>query len=121
MKFYIAASLNAKDEATGLANALRDQGYTVTSRWHDIETGYNRTHRELQESLQMDIDDLEDAAELIHLSETRSSGGGADGEVGYAVARGMRIHVIGPRKNIFHWHDKCRVYAGYAEFMEALV
>lgn len=119
MSIYIAASLNAKTLARDLRDKIEARGIQVTARWLDAETGYKRSDEALAEAAEMDFGDLSRSRVVIHaFPSIRSSGGGADSELGMAIALGKRVIVFGAgRTNIFHWMKGVRL----AQSEEALL
>jgi hypothetical protein len=127
---YLAARYNKHPEMQGVRDVLQAMGHTVTSRWIDQHGGdqlESATHAQLNSQSeacavygQHDIEDIE-AAETV-ISFTYPDGGGKGGrhiEFGYALAKGKRMILVGPRENIFHtlpeverfesWRDLARV------------
>lgn len=103
-KIYIAGSLKAKDHCRSFRDILVREGYEVTSRWLDAETGYGRSDDELVVAARMDWDDIVRSDVVIHYrTDIRSSGGGADTELGIALQRRIPVICFPKRTNIFHW------------------
>lgn len=120
-RVYLAGSLSVKSRCRGLLERLVREGYEVTSRWILAETGYDRSEAALRAAARMDYEDLGKAEVLVHcFTEVRSSGGGADAELGIALAREMRIIVLGPKTNIFHRLPDVEQVWSFEELKEAL-
>lgn len=132
VRYYFAArySRNAElrtyrdDLTTALPNAH------VTSRWIDQHGGslveslaaeqLNFDPAGCEPYAKADIEDL-DAAHVV-VSFTGNGGGGKGGrhiEFGYALARGKRIVIVGPRENVFHTLPAVEVYVTWPEFLAA--
>lgn len=103
MKIYVASPYELIDKARGVSQYLESQGIEVTSRWLAGENG--------DKSLwaQNDLDDVARADLLLALNpeEYRNKGtGGRHVELGYALALGKQIVLVGVRTNVFH-HLAC--------------
>src|SRR5665213_593494 len=102
MKIYIACAYPLRDEAISVMHWLESQGHHVTSRWL----------RQLDDEGPIAaVDDLADvtSADLLlalNPEEWRKSGtGGRHVELGYALALGKQIVLVGVRTNVFHHLD----------------
>lgn len=121
MKIYIAASLAVKDNVRELAAELERAGFTITSKWLDVDTGYNRSHDELEKAARGDYNDLKEADVLLHaFTGIRSTGGGCDTELGMAIAWEKDIVILGERFNIFHWLPQVGVVRDVDELVNCL-
>jgi hypothetical protein len=113
-KIYLAARYSRHPEMREVRDWLEEQGHKVTSRWIDCHSDIvgDFTSSFTQDFLnanpdrcaplgQHDLDDLDEADWVISFT-----GGGLKGgrhvELGYALARGKRLFVVGPRENVFH-------------------
>lgn len=100
MRIYIAGSLDAQSRARLLAARLQDNGHVVTSSWvFDLLVDVERIEiakRELSE-----IDDSDALIELSALPGERIRGGKFY-EEGYAMGKGKRVYLLGPKEHIFH-------------------
>lgn len=91
----------------------------VTSRWIDGK------HDGIPAQI-CAIDDLEDidAADALVLVNPRhlhgSGRGGRHVELGYALARGKRVLLVGDRENVFHSHPSVECYATLDDAFSAL-
>lgn len=106
---YLAARFDRKVELAGYAAELRDLGYTVTSRWltgvHDATSARALDEGDLWAFAMEDFEDIDNANLLIAFTEDPSIGytsGGRHVELGYALATGLDVIVVGPRENVFH-------------------
>lgn len=114
MKIYLAARYSRHPEMREHREWLEELGHKVTSRWIDCHTdvvgdftsSFTQEFLNAQPKLsaplgQHDLDDLDEADSVISFT-----GGGLKGgrhvELGYALARGKRLLVVGPRENVFH-------------------
>ena len=113
MNIYIAARFSKRHIANELANYLKSKGHTITSRWvlpdcdHVIATSISEqaADDERQRFAREDIEDLDAADWCISLMEHKArnnSRGGRHVEYGYALARGIKMTVIGCRETVFH-------------------
>lgn len=108
MKVYIAAPYSMRlYEATDIRTALLRAGHDVTSRWI-VQSPGEMNHACAQE----DLDDVASADVLLSYNPEgwRERGtGGRHIEMGYALALGKRIVMIGPRASVFHYLDQVTV------------
>ena len=106
MKVYIAAPYELRDRAISLMQTLERVGHEVTSSW------LKGVDRDDHATAQKDLDEVAaaDMLMLINPGEFRNKGtGGRHVEVGYALALGKRVQVLGVRSNIFHHLDHVTV------------
>jgi nucleoside 2-deoxyribosyltransferase len=85
-------------------------GIEVTSRWideHKLETD----HRILRLEAEHDLEDIRQAEWFILLNSQKrgEETTGKAVELGYALARGKRIVVVGERTNVFHSLPQIRI------------
>jgi len=67
-----------------------------------------------------DIQDIDRAEAILLYSEDPTVGvprGGRHVEFGYALAKGKRLFVIGPKENIFHCVDGVEHFADFNAFI----
>lgn len=101
MRIYIAAPFQLRDEAIVIMHRLESLRHVVTSRWLRMVMDDNAG------SARMDLDDV--AASDLVLLLNGPSGGGKDVEMGYALALGLPIVLLGRRTNVFHHLPQVRV------------
>ena len=94
----------------------------VTSRW--IDGKHSDATRALSAvAATEDLEDI-DAAEVLVIwsprEHFRTGRGGRHVEVGYALARGKRIILVGERENVFHHHPAIEQVADWPSAYEAL-
>jgi len=109
LKIYIAGRYGRRKELAECAEELRAIGHSITSRWL---TGIHDALDEkpsIEEARRFALEDLEDlnAADIL-LAFTEAPGetqgrarGGRHVELGYAIAKGKPICIIGHRENVF--------------------
>jgi nucleoside 2-deoxyribosyltransferase len=117
VNIYLAARYQRHKEMQDVRNVLEGLGHRVTSRWIDLhcDTPGDFTKSFTKEFLntypknctfigERDIEDLNKADIIISFTEEDGSGGkgGRHVEFGYALARGKRLIIVGPRENVFH-------------------
>jgi nucleoside 2-deoxyribosyltransferase len=98
MKLYLAGPLQAIHDVQTLGSRLRGAGHTLTGRWlsRPPSKDYPRLAAE-------DLEDIEACDCLIlWTSNAKHFGGARHTEAGYALGRGKRIIVFGPRENLFY-------------------
>lgn len=132
MQMYLAARYSRNEEMREVAEVLRGNGHTVTSRW--INGSHEQTegdrHAEADENARFAIEDIEDLTKsdiVVSFTETtdqkkvkRPSKGGRHVEFGMGVAFNKRMVVIGPRECVFHWLPSVEVYDSLDEFLNVL-
>lgn len=107
---YLAARYSRRLELAKPRAELEAVGWEVTARWllgnHQAEN--DQLHHGGAAGLfgQEDIDDLARAEVFVLFTEpprqASTSRGGRHVEYGFALARGMELHLVGPRENVFH-------------------
>ena len=107
MTIYIAAPYEMRDEAISVMHWLESQGHEVTSSW--LRDGVFAND---DPTARLDLADIDRANLLLALnpSEWRQRGsGGRHVELGYALALGKQVVLVGARTNVFHYLDCVRV------------
>lgn len=103
LKVYIAAPFPIRDRAVSVMHVLELKGIEVTSRWLKAPDTMTDEHA------RKDLDDVAAADVLLALNpdgwEERGTGG-RHVELGYALALGKPVLLVGERSNIFH-HLAC--------------
>ena len=111
MKVYIAAPFSELPFAAKIAVGLTQAADIIcTARWLT-------EHSEMTaEWAQRDLDDIDAADVLVALNAAtwnepaaNKGSGGRHVELGYALARGKPIVLVGVRSNIFHSHPAVRL------------
>jgi len=113
MRIYIAAPYPIRHQAVEVMNWLEATGHTVTSRWLRGEVEGNT-----DENARKDFDDIasSDALLLINPQDWANVGtGGRHVELGYALAIGITVILLGVRTNVFHHHSNVRVIGMLSE------
>lgn len=121
MRVYLCAAWRRQALMRSYREILRDAlDVEVTSRWLDC-TGDPVIDPEAQRiAAAMDLADLELADQVIALTETPDVGymtGGRHVEVGYALALGKTVHVIGAPENVFHFHPLVRQWPSFGKLV----
>ena len=120
-RVYLAASFDRHEEIDRYAKRLQRMGTVeVVSQWHDPEANVNAggkaladmTDSERQLCAEHDLADLERATSLV-LFTPGSTSGGCHVEFGWALARNLRVIVVGPRTNVFHSLPEVRHAAAF--------
>lgn len=111
MKVYLAATFARKEEMKRYRLVLNAIGIEVTSRWIDVDQpeplGPNTLDANPDIGLKYartDIEDINKADWIILFGDSGpgSSRGGHNVELGYAIALGMPVHLVGSRENVFY-------------------
>ena len=102
MKVYVAAAWSERALARIRAEQLARAGHHVTSRWL-LDEYSSESHSEAQRA-EWDLEDVDRSDALVLLTMALGamfSSGGRMVELGYALGRGTKVIVLGPRENIF--------------------
>lgn len=111
LNIYLAARFSRLPELVGYAGELAEEHIAVTSRWlrggHEwVGTPDDEIPRDALARFAIeDIEDIEAADVMVNFTEPSRAGsarGGRHVELGYAVARGMTVIVVGHVENVFH-------------------
>ncbi len=100
MKIYIAAPYAEREYAIRVMHACEARGIDVTSRWLKMPS------EETDEWARFDLEDVASADWLVALNPPQYANkgtGGRHAELGYALALGKSIALIGEKSNIFHY------------------
>lgn len=100
MKVYIAAPYPERDYAIAVMLACEARGITVTSRW--LKSPDELADKFAKEDL-ADVAAADWLLALNPLTYENKGTGGRHVELGYALALGKRIALVGERTNIFHY------------------
>lgn len=114
MRAYVAARMEDQSDARQVRDALREFRVEVHAKWIDMPVkGDAATDDDRRAAQAMDLEDVT-ASDVLVLWKPRSTHrasttGGHHVEVGYALALGKPVFVIGAGENVFHWHPAVRV------------
>jgi len=107
VKVYLCAAWKRQKQLRGYRELLAAAGVEVTSRWLDQDGPPPMTQEDECAAALMDLRDLDRADEVIAFTEEPDAGyltGGRHVEVGYALALGKPIRLVGRAENVFHAH-----------------
>jgi hypothetical protein len=123
MRIYLASRFSRVQEMRDYSAQLAEMGHEVTSRWVQRPPELDGQGRPVDEGRGSEarcaIEDLEDlrAADwIIFFSEpprSTNSRGGRHVEFGAALALGMRMILVGPRENVFHYVPEIEVFGDW--------
>lgn len=108
-RIYLAGRYSRREELLRIGKQLKGMGHEVTSRWllgkHEMKDE-RPGHEEAMMFAEEDIQDILKADVLVAFTEEPGAQkgrarGGRHVEFGYAIARGMRVCVVGHRENVF--------------------
>ena len=109
MKVYLAARFDRRDELREHRRHLKHAfNIDCTSRWldnHGLDEGFTYSSQRLALCASEDIEDIRAADVLVAFTETPDVGytsGGRHVELGFALALGKPIIVVGSIENVFH-------------------
>lgn len=118
-KIYFAAAFTQNERLRGLrADIDRRYGWKVISRWLEFEF----TTPEDAETARIDLEDLAASDSLVLFTDVPSTRGGYQVELGFAIASGKRIYLIGRPENNFQAMpciQKFETFEAWCEEMEA--
>lgn len=132
LRIYLAAPFEERPVMLELKKTLEDAGAVITSTWltpddslsmNQLHAKSNR-HYECWTRAQKDFEDI-DAAHVLVLWKPKSihkkpTTGGHHVEVGYALAKGKPVFVVGERENVFHFHHGVREVSDVFSLIHAL-
>jgi nucleoside 2-deoxyribosyltransferase len=106
MRLYLAARLSLAPVMNEATAFFERYGHVVTSRWHRRGTtepqGAGRSSLLAQFAAE-DLADIDSADAVVLFTEAgKHFAGGRHVEAGYALGRGKRLIIFGPRENIFY-------------------
>mgnify|MGYP001614890959 FL=1 len=101
MKVYIASYFNTRDRIVPMAHAIRDQGHTITASWLETANDDNSRPRWREYALR-DMDEILASDLLIVDTFDVTPRGGREVELGLAIAWGLYVWGVGPKRNVFH-------------------
>lgn len=117
-KVYLSGSYSDKLVLTMKASELVTADVFITSRWLFRTEAAVKTSSEWREVGMEDLEDIESADTFILVTGAPSTGGGLFVELGYALAKGKRVVVIGELKgNPFYWLDAVERVPDWRTFM----
>lgn len=133
LKVYVAARWDDRDDALLIKKLLEEHNVFVTSTWltpHDNQSmdalkanGPYRAIKEARERAVKDFEDIDKSDCILVYSPRkgfRNGTGGKHVELGYAMATGKAIFLMGERENIFHYHPTVRIVDSVESFLKAL-
>jgi nucleoside 2-deoxyribosyltransferase len=108
VKIYVAAPFQMRNDAIKVMHWLVSHGHTVTSRWLvDIEDPSDLSKQADYANKCMTAIINSDVILALNTPEWANAGtGGRHIELGYALALGKQIVLLGVRSNVFH-HLEC--------------
>jgi len=130
---YVAARWDDRDDALLIKKLLEEHGIRVTSTWltpHDNQSmdalkarGPYEVVKEARERAIKDFEDIDESDFIFVYSPRkgfRNATGGKHVELGYAMAKGKVVFLMGERENIFHYHPTVRVVDSVESFLRAV-
>ena len=127
MRIYLAAPYHRRFEMLGVAASLMRAGHDVTSRWIEGGQGGAASGDPQQVVAIEDLDDLHRAdcvvtftARAREAAPARTPRSRGDVELGFALATGKRLCVVGPRETALHHLRRVEVYTNVAAFIDGL-
>jgi nucleoside 2-deoxyribosyltransferase len=124
LKLYIASRYWRRLELSGYAAELNAMGHCVTSRWirgdHEMKDE-KPSHEEARRFAEEDLHDLFRADMFVAFTESPGEAqgrarGGRHVELGFALAKGKAVIVVGHRENVFCHLPEVRQFPDFHEF-----
>lgn len=120
---YLAGRYDRREELQGYAARLAELGVKVTSRWlagHECADA-DCSPEELRRFAAEDLVDIYRADLFVAFTEDPATAGYHSGgrhvELGYAIAWGLDVAVVGPRENVFHWLEIVEQFDTFDDFV----
>jgi nucleoside 2-deoxyribosyltransferase len=107
MKIYVAASFNSRDRIRDEIEELEEIGHVITGVWFQEEDPIEKLWdgnfggRVAEVMALRDFNAIERAEVMIIDTLDPSTSGGRNVELGWALAKGKRIILVGPPTTIF--------------------
>jgi hypothetical protein len=115
MKIYLAAAWSRREEISRVADRLRTVGIEITSNWLTEETALQTVAKEkfLRDRAYIDLADVDRADALVRFTDPEAITISAEAiprcllsgarmvEMGYALAKGKTVYVVGGKQNVF--------------------
>lgn len=133
---YLAARYSKHPEMRGARDVLQSLGHIITSRWIDCHPDVvgDFTASFTQDTLNArpedcaalgrhDLDDLDRAEWVVSFTYPPGEDGGKGGrhvEFGYALAKGKRVFLVGPRQHVFHTLPQVEHFPTWGRLVMAL-
>ncbi len=133
LRLYVAGWFGAKDRLRDIRNTIHDLGVgKVVGTWLEEEVaapsdpalavgaGSPLTAEQAREYAMRDVLEIVEESDILILDTIDvNPRGGREVEFGIALASGLALWVVGPRRNVFHYLAH-RVFPTWAEALEAL-
>jgi hypothetical protein len=117
MRCYLAAAWSRREEISLIADRLRAVGVEITSNWLTEETALQTGAKEkfLRDRAYIDLADVDRADALVRFTDPeafvthtgvpprRLLSAARMVEMGYALAKGKTVYVVGGKQNVFDY------------------
>lgn len=120
---YLAAPYSQQAYLRNVRQAMEGDGFNITSRWLDFNTGQyaQLSWAQREEEALIDLDDIKRSDLLLVFTEHASESlGGMHFETGYAHAAGIPVWVVGPQVMIFHHLSTISTFANLGDVYKEL-
>lgn len=109
MEIYIAAPFDWRVKAKRAREVLAKKGFISTATWIDSHLQEEHLSNEDRwKEARQDLLDIHRAGGFVLLNGPSTSGG-LHIELGFAIAKGKRIWLVGQPSTIFHYHPSITV------------
>lgn len=119
MKVAIGASYNRKHDMRAVADELKLLGVNVVSRWLEEPESAPSNGGYLRDRAHIDLADVRDCDYFVRFVSATNTGGHLV-EMGYALALGKTVIVVGGKQNIYD-HLLCIRHARNLDDLKRLV
>lgn len=122
MNIYLAGGIDSRELLRLVRDHLHAKGHRVTSRWIDVEfkltVGQPDYHKYARLWAHQDLTDIAYADLMV--ADVETGGRGTFLEIGYAMAKGIRVALVGERPNSVFMHadmDGVDCYKDWTQFI----
>ncbi len=125
MNIYLAGRFVRQDALKEVRKTLHNETFhRITSRWLDItqiETSDDNWATYAKDCAERDLADVDMADLLIlDLPDPKVGKGGLYVELGYALAKGKMVWIVGNRTNVFCWTNGVKFFSTWEEAIRTL-
>lgn len=120
---YIAARFEARAALRIFAHVMTERGYRVLSKWLNAppESSLDNPEAPREDLAIRDLGEILSSQVFILDTIEVSDRGGREVELGIALAsRVPEIYLVGPRRNVFHYHPRVHVFSSWLALLAHL-
>lgn len=128
MKIYLAGNFVRREELSGYANLLTQDGHEITSSWllpgkDHLDNGTDfltDDPNEIRSWALRDVQDVVDSDVFVCFANDGHGRGGRHVEFGMAYTKGCAIYLVGERENVFHYLHSVHVVPDFTTLQKVL-